>query len=404
MSVEPIAGLRAFQNPNVAADSLELPPGFSREGFDAAWSEISRWPGYEPSPLISLKGLAKEFSVGEVLYKDESKRFGLGSFKALGGAYAVFRILQEHVTKCLGREVTSKELSGGIHREITRQVTAATATAGNHGRAVAWGAARFKCDCVVYVPRTCSVPREAAIRSLGARTVRTDLGYDETVLKCTEDAADSGWLVVSDTSWEGYERIPTLVMQGYTVMTHELMDQMGSHTRPTHVFIQAGVGGLAGAVVSEMILRWGKQVPWFVIVEPHTAAGLYESAVAGRRVRVTGATHSLMKGLDCAEVSPLAWRVLAPSAHFFVTIPETETADTMRLLLSSRNGDPSIVAGESAVAGLVALRLATRDRRVREALRLDSDSVILLFGTEGATDAELYRKIIALNARRHVTP
>jgi len=226
--------------------------------------------------------------------------------------------------------------------------------------------------------------------------MRTNLGYDETVSTCTDDAAGNGWLVVTDTSWEGYERIPTLVMQGYTVMVAELIEQLGSQRRPTHVFIQAGVGGFAGAVVADMRLRWGNETPRFVIVEPHGAACLYGSAVAGKRIRIPGPTHSLMKGLDCAEVSPLAWKVLAPAVHFFVTIPETETADCMRLLASSPYGDPSIVAGESAVAGLVALRLAIEDARAREKLRLNSDSVILLFGTEGATDPQLYQEITGI--------
>jgi len=393
MNVESSSEFRVFQNPNAPAAFLEFPSGFSRESFDAAFSEVSTWPGYAPTPLINLKGLAKELSVEQALYKDESSRFGLRSFKALGGAYALLRLLQEHAAGNLGRTVTSGELRGNTHRHITRQVTAATATAGNHGRSVAWGASQFHCECVVYVPRTCSVQREAAIRSFGARIVRTNLDYDETVSKCTDEAAANGWVVVSDTSWEAYERIPTLVMQGYTVMIAELIEQLGSQRRPTHVFIQAGVGGLAAAVVADMRLRWENQAPCFVIVEPDRAAGLYGSAVAGKRIRVPGPSHSLMKGLDCAEVSPLAWKILAPAAHFFVTIPETETADCMRLLASSPYRDPSIVAGESAVAGLVALRLAIEDARAREKLRLNSDSVILLFGTEGATDPQLYEEI-----------
>jgi diaminopropionate ammonia-lyase len=365
--------------------------GLSQDTIDAAHQEISSWPGYEPTPLRTLAGLAHATGMTSIWYKDEDPRFGLHSFKALGGAYAVLRLLQREVARQIGRPVSSSDIRSGAYEGITRSTTVTTATDGNHGRSVAWGASLFGCGCVVYVPRACSKNRETAIESYGAQVVRTGFGYDETVRLCRRNAEREGHLVVSDTSWEGYEEIPLLVMQGYTVLTTELLNQLPS--APTHVFIQGGVGGLAGAVCWHLRARWGAQGPRIVIVEPEHAACLYASAVAGKPTALIAEAHSIMAGLDCGEVSPIAWRILDSRAEFFVTIPDSVVAGCMRLLAFSPHGDPPVVAGEAGVAGLAALLCALHDSQARSILELTPESAVLLLGTEGDTDQLLYHQL-----------
>jgi len=281
---------------------------------------------------------------------------------------------------------------------VTETISVATATDGNHGRSVAWGANLFQCGCVVYVPRSCSLNRELAIARYGAQVIRSSLGYDETVRQCLRDAKDHGWLVVSDTSWEGDEKIPAIVMQGYTVATREVLDQLTSARRPTHVFVQSGVGGLAGAVCGFFSEVWGVRRPRLIVVEPSGAACLFASAVAGKRVSLDGKVHSIMAGLESGEASPLAWRVLEQRADFFMTIPDSAVPGCMRLLAASPYGDPPIVAGESAVAGLAGLLYLVESPALRTRLELDSTSSILLFGTEGDTDPDLYFRLVGESA------
>jgi diaminopropionate ammonia-lyase len=388
--------LRLYVNPKLRVGVPTYPTDFSSEAFALTRAEISSWPGYKPTPLINLHGLANVNSMGEILYKDEASRFGLGSFKALGGAYALCRLLQEIVAEQTGKHISSADLRGGGFRNVTEKITVATATEGNHGRSVAWGASLFHCGCVVYIPHSCSPYREAQIAKYGARIKRTELDYDQTVRECTEDARRNGWLVVSDTSWPGYERIPTIVMQGYAVITAEVIAQLGSGSRPTHVFIQAGVGGLAAAIVAGFRLHWGVESPQFIVVEPEGAAGLFASAIAGRPTRPPSKIHSVMTGLECGEVSSLAWEVLKEEVGYFATIPDSQVAGCMRILASSPYLDPEIIAGESAVAGLVALQLALQHPEQRKRLRLDSNSVALTFGTEGATDPFSYQALTTL--------
>ena len=237
--------------------------------------------------LRDLRCVAADCRVARVWYKDEATRFGIGSFKALGGAYAVFRVLQE----------------------ARGPVTVTTATDGNHGRAVAWGAQMFGCRAVIFIPKSCSVERERAIARLGAEVVRTSLGYDDTVRECARVAQAEGYQVVSDTSWSGYTEIPRMVMQGYTVMVQEAIEQM-TPEKATHIFVQAGVGGLAAAVCAYMWEAFGRERPKFVVVEPEGAAGLFASAQAGEFGR-SGAGPTIMACLECAEPSPLAWEVLS---------------------------------------------------------------------------------------------
>jgi diaminopropionate ammonia-lyase len=242
------------------------------------------------------------------------------------------------------------------------------------------------------------VNRELAIARYGAQVRRSSFGYDETVRQCFRDAEDHRWMVVADTSWEGYEKIPATVMQGYTVMTGEVLNELAVGRAPTHVIVQAGVGGLAAAVHAHFCNVWGSRRPRLIVVEPSGAAGLFASALAGKPASIGREAHTIMAGLECNEVSSLAWRLLVEGADFFMTVPDSVVPDCMRLLASSPYGDLPIVAGESAVAGLAALLYLLDSAALRAKLDLDSTSSILLFGTEADTDPDLYCKLAGASA------
>ncbi|HEX2117036.1 MAG TPA: diaminopropionate ammonia-lyase, partial [Alphaproteobacteria bacterium] len=325
-------------------------------------------------------------------YKDESGRFGLGSFKALGGAYAVLRQLQAR----LGG-ISSTELRSGQHRASTAAVTVTCATDGNHGRSVAWGAQLFGCRCVIYIHEKVSQGRADAIARYGAQVRRVPGTYDDAVRQAARDADANGWIVVSDTSYPGYTEIPRDVMQGYTVMMDEALAQWPG-AAPTHVFIQAGVGGLAAAVCGHLWETLREKRPRVVVVEPERAACLFESAAQGRAASIHGALDTMMAGLACGETSILAWEILEEGASDFLTVAEEAAATCMRLLADGVDGDPPVVAGESAVAGLAGLLGAAARPALARALGLDASSRVLLFGSEGDTDPALYEKIVGRSA------
>ncbi|MCH4270590.1 diaminopropionate ammonia-lyase [Kerstersia gyiorum] len=368
------------------------------EAFRRADAQIRRWPGYCPTPLRDLAGLAQAAGVRQFLYKQEAHRFGLGSFKALGGAYAVSRLLLRELGQRLGRDdLGIDDLLSGKYRETTQDITVTCATDGNHGRSVAWGAERFGCQCVIYIHATVSEGRKAAIESYGAQVVRTPGNYDDSVRQAAEDAERLGRFVVSDTSYPGYMEVPKDVMQGYGVMADEALQQLaqnGDGDLPTHVFLQGGVGGLAAAVCAHFWEQLGARRPRFIVVEPDKAACLFESAKAGKPVAVHGELDTVMAGLACGEVSLLAWEILHPGVQAFLTVDDEAALDTVRLLADSPYGDAPLVAGESAVAGLAGALAALADPAARQALGLDANSRVLLFGSEGATDPVLYEQIV----------
>ncbi|WP_144185721.1 diaminopropionate ammonia-lyase [Elioraea rosea] len=361
-----------------------------------ALTEIRSWPGYEPTPLVALPGLAAEAGVGALAFKDESGRFGLGSFKALGGAYAVARHLSRSLA-ARGIHASSADLASGRFAELTRGITVTCATDGNHGRSVAWGAERFHCRAVIYIHETVSAGREQAIARYGAEVRRVPGNYDDAVRRAAEDAAREGWTVVSDTSYPGYTDIPRDVMQGYRVMAEEAIGQWRAAfgAAPTHVFAPGGVGGVAAAVAAELALAFGQRdMPRLVVVEPDRADCLLRSAEAGRPVAVEGDLDTMMAGLACGEVSILAFDELLWRAHAFMAVPDDAVAPCMRLLAEGRGGDRRLVAGESAVAVLAGMILLRNDPGAAASLALGPDSRVLLFGTEGATDPALYREIV----------
>jgi diaminopropionate ammonia-lyase len=375
-------------------------PALDLAGRAAALAEITTWPGYAPTPLAVLPGLAVAAGVAAVGFKDESGRFGLGSFKALGGAYAVAR----HLIRCLAAEgisATSADLAAGRFADRTRSITVTCATDGNHGRSVAWGAQRFHCRAVIYIHETVSEGRAEAIARYGAEVRRVPGTYDDAVRRAAEDAAREGWTVVSDTSYPGYTEIPRDVMQGYRLMAEEALAQWQARfpAPPTHVFGPGGVGGVAAAVAAELALFFGQAaMPRLIVVEPDRADCLLRSAAAGVPVAVPGELDTMMAGLACGEVSILAFDELLFRAHAFMAVPDDAVAPCMRLLADGVGDDPRLVAGESAVAVLAGLILARNDPAASRALGLGADSRVLLFGTEGATDPALYASIVGRTA------
>ena len=366
----------------------------SKNGLDAAKTEIISWVGYQPTPLISLSNLASELGVKSILYKDEASRFGLGSFKALGGAYAVYRLLESIVQQSNpASDPTSAALRSGAHVDILAKITISSATDGNHGRSVAWGAKQFNCRCVIYIHAGVSEGRKEALEALGAEVVRVAGHYDDAVHQCARDSEKNGWYVVSDTSYKGYEDVPKNVMQGYSLIASEIIDQMNGSI-PTHVFVQGGVGGVAAAILGTFWLEWEERRPRFVVVEPDLAACLFESARNEDLTNVDITDETLMAGLSCGEVSLIAWKVLNDGVSDFFTIPEDMVAPTMRLLARGEFGDQAIVAGESAIAGLAAFIASSQSENLSNALGITRKSVIMVIGTEGATDPEIYNSLV----------
>lgn len=332
---------------------------------EAAMNTIAQWPGYAPTPLRSLASLADETHIGSIHYKDEDARFVLKSFKALGGAYAVEKLVRENNGKPL---------------------TVTCATDGNHGRAVAWGAQRAGCKAVIFVHEGVSEGRAEAIRSYGAEVRREGKHYDDSVRRAAEVAAENHWQIVSDTSWPGYQDVPKAVMQGYALLAAEALAQGAA---PTHVFVQGGVGGLAAGVLSWFWEKQGAARPKTIIVEPDRAACLLSTARAGQLTNATGDLETIMAGLACGEASQIAWDILEHGAEAFMAIPDDAAASMMRTLAQS-----GIVGGESGVAGLAGFYVAASDPAMRQALGLNETSRILVIGTEGDTDPEVYRQIV----------
>ncbi len=388
-----------FKTANIEYRSMQVAVGnahetvISRDDFADSLAEITAWSGYAPTPLHALTDLAKSLNLGDILYKDEGPRFGLGSFKALGGSYAGLRILQRELTKRLGKAVTLADIRKGVYADDVAKITLASATDGNHGRSLAWGAERFGAPCQIYIHRDVSEGRAQAMRDLGATVTRVDGDYDASVDDVRRDADANGWFIVSDTSWDGYTQPPTDVMAGYGVMVNEIVQELD--TPPSHVFLQGGVGGLAAGVVAGLRQHWGDKAPRVVVVEPELAACLFESAKAGAPTNVVIEEETLMAGLSCGEPSPLAWNILSENAQDFLTIPESTVAPAMRLAGRPIGNDPSIVAGESAVAGLAAVIAGASQDDLCAKLGLNEMSRVLLIGSEGATDPEIYAQLMA---------
>jgi diaminopropionate ammonia-lyase len=357
--------------------------------FELARRTISGWPGYSKTELVSLPGIAREAGVAALAYKNEAGRFGLGSFKALGGAYAVWRVL------C--RSAAEQGIAPENEAEFAAhaaKLTVACATDGNHGRSVAWGARTFGCNCIIFIHETVSEGRKQAIEKYGAQVVRCNGNYDDSVREAQRRADVEGWTVVSDTSYPGYTEIPKDVMQGYELMAYEALEQWPFDGPPTHIFLQTGVGGVAAAVTAHFWRRYGPDRPKIILADPLNSACWLETIRKGAPTAVAGDTETVMAGLACGEISEHAWAILRNSADAVVGLADEAAVEGMKILAESRYGDAPLVSGESAVAGLMGLLAVSKQSSERAALGLSETSRVLVFGTEGATDPQLYEELV----------
>jgi diaminopropionate ammonia-lyase len=350
---------------------------------------------YQQTPLYELNALARSLGIGSVLVKDEGQRSSLRSFKALGGGHAVVRLVLQEVGNALGRQLDAGDIHSAAVRAGAADLTVTCATDGNHGRSVAAAARVVGCRSVIFVHEGVSKSRADAIHAQGAEVIRVPGNYDDSVEYASRMAAEHEWHVVSDTSWPGYESIPTWVMQGYLVMAQETVEQsvrLGKSA--THVFLQAGVGGFAAAVSAYLTNALGEAAPRVVVVEPDKAACLYDSARNGHVTRIAPQEATVMAMLECYEPSLIAWRILAKQASAFMTLSDEAGLRAMAAMATPLGDDPSIQGGESGAAGLGGLQAILSSDHAKEALGLDTDSVVLLFNTEGATDAALYESLL----------
>jgi diaminopropionate ammonia-lyase len=380
--------LSDYRSPLDARDAETL-------GKDAA-REVERYLTYREhnaaTPLVALPGLAAELGVSSIHVKDEGFRLGLGSFKALGGSYAVIRLVLEEASRRLSRQVDITELHAADVNAVASTMTFTCATDGNHGRSVAQGAKIVGARAAIFVHSGVSDERVAAIARFGAEMIRAEGSYDDSVREASRVAGEHHWTVVSDTSWPGYERIPGLVMQGYTALVGEALREL--REPPTHVFVQSGVGGIAAAVAGYLSIAMGENRPMFIVVDPQRAACIVESALAGHPVVLPHGEPTVMAMLECYEPSLVAWRILSRVADSFMTVDEQDAVDAMRRLARPASGDRAIVAGESGGVGLAGLIKALADQGIRQTLKLGDQSRILLINTEGATDPVRYEELV----------
>lgn len=363
-------------------------PKFGREqqyvinpnGIPELCEELKQCPKHAPTPLLGLPALAERLGLGEVRVKDESQRFGFGAFKALGGVIAVYDALSSAVGDAYHTTASFADVMHGRHKEVTGQFVFSTASSGNHGRSVAAGAKLFGNRCVIFLPRFTSAEKEAAIRARGAEVIRVDGDYDTAVAECKRRSQENGWTIISDTSWDGYEQAPRSVMRGYCVLVHEVVTQW--REAPTHVFVQAGVGGLAAAVIGYL---WAvlPTRPTFVVVEPESADCWFQSNRAGRPTLASGDADTVMGGLACREISPITWPVVGQATDWFMTIEEEHVLPARRLLARPLDEDTSVASGPSGCAGMAGLTRACTDAAAFKALKLDRQSRVLLINSEG---------------------
>ena len=358
-----------LDNKNYSFNKKEILNSLSKEEIDNAYSSISKWEGYAPTPLISLNKLSKELNLNNIYYKDESKRFNLKSFKALGGAYAVEKVTQGN-----------------------KDIVVATATAGNHGRSVAWGARRLGLKCKIFISEFVSDARGQAMTDLGADVIKVKGNYEKSLIECIKQSTENNWQIVQDVAWKDYMIVPKYTMAGYTVMMKEITDQI-KNEKITHIILQAGVGGMAGAMVAG-IARYLENIPETIVVEPDSAACVMESIKTGKIEKIDIQRESLMGGMSCGEVSLVPWEILKNSVKFCISLPDDDIAKTMKLLGNSSFSEEKIIAGENSVPGLISLITSCTDDKIKDRLKLNLNSNVLVIGCEGDTDKEMYQKLI----------
>ena len=357
-----------INNKNYSFNKKQILNYLSEIEIDDAYSSISKWDGYTPTPLIELNKLSKELHLNKIYYKDENKRFDLKSFKALGGAYAVEKVSKRN-----------------------KDIVVATATAGNHGRSVAWGAKRLDLSCKIFISEFVSDARGRAMSDLGADVIKVKGNYEKSLLECIRQSTENNWQIVQDVAWENYVQVPKYTMAGYTVMMKEISDQIKDQ-KISHIILQAGVGGMAGAMMSG-IARYLNNIPITIVVEPDSAACVMESIKTGKIEKIDIKRESLMGGMSCGEVSLVPWQILKNSVKHCVSLPDDDIAKTMKLLGNSSFSDEKIVAGENSAPGVISLITVCEDENIRHKLDLNEKSNVLVFGCEGDTDKEMYKKL-----------
>ena len=359
-----------LDNKDYSFDKDQILKSISKDEIDDAYNSISKWEGYAPTPLILLNKLSNELSLKNIFYKDEDKRFDLKSFKALGGAYAV-----EKVTKG------------------DKDIVVATATAGNHGRSVAWGARRLGLKCKIFISEFVSKARGQAMADLGADVIKVKGNYEKSLLECIKQSTENNWQIVQDVAWKDYMLVPKYTMAGYSVMMREIVDQINNE-KITHIILQAGVGGMAGAMIAG-IARYLDNIPITIVVEPDSAACVLESIRRGKVKKIDIKRESLMGGMSCGEVSLVPWEILKYSVKHCISLPDDDIGNTMKLLGNSSFSDQKIIAGENSAPGVISLIASCEDQNIKKKLQLDQNSNVLIFGCEGDTDKEMYQKLIS---------
>ncbi len=358
-----------LENKNYNFDKDQILSNLPGNLIDEAIESISSWDNYAPTPLLKLNKLKDELKFNNIYYKDEDKRFNLKSFKALGGAFAVYKI-------------ASKK----------KNITVSTATAGNHGRSVAWGAQRLGLKCKIFISEFVSESRAEAMRNLDAEVIRVKGNYDNSLKECIAQSNKNKWEIVQDVSWEGYKEVPKLIMAGYTIMVKEIIDEIDKNSI-THIFLQAGVGGMAAAMIAGFA-KLSKNIPQFVVVEPENADCVFQSIKNNKPTTVNIKKETVMGGMSCGDVSSIAWEILKNSANSCLTITDEAISTAVALLAEARLSDEKIIGGECAVPGIIALIGSFNNKEYLDKLKLDSKSNILLFGCEGLTDKAMYQKLL----------
>ncbi|CAG8088687.1 unnamed protein product [Penicillium olsonii] len=368
-----------------------------------AVNEIRTWPEYTTQPLRTLPNLAHKLGVQEIFVKDESRRFGteLGSFKALGAPYSVYKILAEEVHAKKGVWPTSAELRTDKYHDITQNITVCVATDGNQGRGLAYGAKIFGCRCVDYIHNHVSEGRAKRMMDLGAIVIRIDGEYEASVGRAKEDARMNGWYFVSSTSWSDFDNdVPQHVMNAYMVVLEEAVALTPQLDHISHVFVCGGVGSIAAAIFQGFYTHLSRDqttpahMPRFILVEPSEADCLLQSAKSGQMRQSNGTLRTLMAGLACRAPSPAAWKILTWLTSDFIAVPDSVTVDGMKALANGNEGDIPVVVGESSAASLGVMLGSGADPILRHKVGLDENSQVVIFGLEGATDPQIYESLV----------
>ena len=358
-----------IENKNFSFDKKKILNSLSKKDIDEAYLKISDWEGYSPTPLSELNKLSNELGLNKIFYKDESKRFDLKSFKALGGAYAVEKVSKGN-----------------------KDIVVATATAGNHGRSVAWGARRLGLKCKIFISEYVSDARGKAMAELGADVIKVKGNYEKSLIECIKQSTENNWQIVQDVAWKDYMIVPKYTMAGYTVIMREIIDQLNKN-KISHIILQAGVGGMAGAMIAG-IARYLENIPVTITVEPDSAACVLESIRTGKIEKIDIKRESLMGGMSCGEVSLVPWEILKDSVKYCISLPDDDIAKTMKLLGNASFSNEKIIAGENSAPGVISLIASCEDEIIKEKLSLNKNSNVLLIGCEGNTDQEMYQKLI----------